>query len=312
MSDEQYIRSARSPRDSARDGARDSDGDRDSAGLDFAAEVRRGAFVMSAQLHVARGETLGVVGPNGAGKSTLLGAIAGTQVVSTGSVAVAGRALADVPPWKRRIGYLEQKPRLFPHLDAADNISFGLRSRGVRRRAARAEAAQWLERMGLPGRDRDRPAAFSGGQQQRIALARALAAAPEVVLLDEPFAALDVTSAVALRELVREELDRLQVPALMVTHDPQDLAVLADRTVALDRGRVVESGVRDPARLGSLSTPAARTELHGVVQADGTVVVEEQSNLAAGTEVILRVVRKPRAVNATRARAAAGQGTDEA
>lgn len=270
------------------------------AGLTADLEVRRGEFRLRAALAVAPGETLGVVGPNGAGKTTLLAAVAGTLderagTTLTGSIAVGARELAALPAWRRRVGYVEQKPRLFPHLDAADNISFGLRAHGMRRRPARALAAEWLERVGLPGRDRARASELSGGQQQRVALARALAHTPEVVLLDEAFAALDMDSAAGLRELVRDELARLQVPALMVTHDGDDLDALADRVLALDRGRLVESGVRDPAGLDSLSTPAARTELRGIVQADGTVVVEEQSNLVAGTEVILRVVRSPRA-----------------
>ncbi|WBL19839.1 ABC transporter ATP-binding protein [Citricoccus sp. NR2] len=273
------------------------------AGLTADLEVRRGEFRLRAALTVAPGETLGVVGPNGAGKTTLLAAVAGTLderagTTLTGSIAVGARELAALPAWRRRVGYVEQKPRLFPHLDAADNISFGLRAHGMRRRPARALAAEWLERVGLPGRDRARASELSGGQQQRVALARALAHTPEVVLLDEAFAALDMDSAAGLRELVRDELARLQVPALMVTHDGDDLDALADRVLALDRGQVVD---RAPVAPDPGPAESGR-EVRGTVTADGGVVVapHHRNTLPPGTEVILRVVRSPRAARSPR------------
>ncbi|WP_162903715.1 sulfate/molybdate ABC transporter ATP-binding protein [Leucobacter sp. wl10] len=260
-------------------------------GLSFDAEVRRGGFVLRVAFETAAGETLGIVGPNGAGKSTLLGAVAGALPIAAGRIAVGGRVLAaqpggerggrarSLPRSERRIGHLDQKPRLFPHLDAAENIAFGLRARGARRREARGIAAEWLARVGLPGRERDRPSAFSGGQQQRIALARALAGDPDLVLLDEPFAALDVSSASALRDLVRGELGRLGVPALMVTHDPADLAAVADRVLVLEHGRATQEGPVDEV----LDEPAAAfaTRLFGrllfraVSTQRGTVLTSE-------------------------------------
>lgn len=272
------------------------------SGLEFDAEVRRGDFVLRAAFEVAQGETVGIVGPNGAGKSTVLGAISGTLPISAGRIGVRDRMLSrggaqardeigggagdaeggralHLPRSERRIGHLDQKPRLFPHLDAAENVAFGLRARGVHRREARGRAVDWLARVGLEGRERDRPAAFSGGQQQRIALARALACDPDLVLLDEPFAALDVESADALRELVREELGRLGVPALMVTHDPVDLTAVADRVLVLEAGRVTQQGavgeVLGAPTAGFATRLFGRLFFRGVATPQGTVLTSE-------------------------------------
>ncbi len=225
--------------------------------LSFDGEVRRGDFLLRAALEVRPGEVLGVVGANGAGKSSLLGAIAGTLPLAAGRIAVGDRELARVVPGsrtrvgganrhvlraERRIGHLDQRARLFPHLDAAENIAFGLRARGVPRREALATAEEWLGRVGLAGRGGARPSELSGGQQQRIAIARALVFSPDLVLLDEPFAALDVASASGIRALVRTELQRLGVPAVLVTHDPVDLLSLADRMIVLEEGRIRQTG----------------------------------------------------------------------
>lgn len=258
--------------------------------------VERGDFRLEAKCAVAPGQTLGIIGPNGAGKSTLLGAIAGSMQLSTGHISLADRTLAaagersseiNLPAWQRRIGHLGQKPRLFPHLDAAENIAFGLRARGMRRRPARRIAAEWLERVGLPGRDQDRPTAFSGGQQQRIALARALACQSDLVLLDEPFAALDVTSAASLRDLVTTELARLQVPALMVTHDPEDLRVVATQMLELRAGTVVGHTDHTPAEPLMLQATATEhgTTLHTDSALPGVVPGEEVTVLIDPSEI---------------------------
>ncbi len=195
-------------------------------------------------LDVATGETLALLGPNGAGKSSLLSLVAGLLRPDTGHVEVAGRRLTDdhtwVPPHRRRVALLAQEPLLFPHLSVRDNVAFGPRSRGARRHETAALAQEWLERLDLaPLADR-RPAELSGGQAQRVAVARALATDPDVLLLDEPLAALDVAVAPDVRETLRRVLvDRT---AVVVTHDVLDAALLADRIVVLDEGRVVETG----------------------------------------------------------------------
>ena len=195
---------------------------------------------------VAAGETVALLGPNGAGKSSVLGVVAGLLRPDRGRVVLDGRVLTDaaqrllVPAHDRRTTLLTQDPRLFPHLSALDNVAFGPRSTGASRRAAREAARGWLERVGVGELAQRRPAQLSGGQAQRVAVARALAAEPALLLLDEPTAALDVAVAASVRTTLRHVLaDR---SALLVTHDLLDALLLSDRVVVLEAGRVVEEG----------------------------------------------------------------------
>ena len=208
--------------------------------------VERDGFRLEIDLDVERGETVALLGPNGAGKSTVLGAIAGLIPLTAGRVVLDGTAWDTpdqfVPPADRGVGAVFQSYRLFEHLDARENVAFGLRARGVRRRDARAAAEGALDRLGV-GSIADRyPADLSGGQSQRVAVARALVIDPSVVLLDEPMAALDVSA----RSLIRHELAGwlADVPAcrLLVSHDPVDAHVLADRVVVLEGGVVTQRG----------------------------------------------------------------------
>ncbi len=212
--------------------------------LEASVRVRRAGFTLDAALHVAEGETVAVLGPNGAGKTTLLGALAGLVPVEPGRVVLGDRVLTDtasgtaVAPERRAVGYVFQDHLLFPRLSAVDNVAFGLRCQGVRRTDARSRAAAWLERLGMGHRAGARPGDLSGGEAQRVALARTLAAEPAVLLLDEPLAALDLGT----RDRVRAELVRhlaaFAGPRVVVTHDPVDAMVLADRLVVLEDGRV--------------------------------------------------------------------------
>ena len=186
---------------------------------------------------VEDGSTTALLGPNGAGKSTILGAIAGT-LAATGSVRL-HRELIDVPPHRRRIGLLGQRALLFPHLSVLDNVAFGPRSHGVRRRAAHRSAQSWLERLDAAAWAERRPHQLSGGQQQRVALARALAAEPDLLLLDEPFSAIDAAAVDDLRELVRREVT---TTCILVTHDLADALTLTENVVILEEGRIVEDG----------------------------------------------------------------------
>src|SRR5690606_11823676 len=145
-----------------------------------------------------------------------------------------------VPPHRRGVALLEQRSLLFPHLDVLANAMFGLRSRGVGKAAARSEALVQLERVDCPDLADRRPDQLSGGQAQRVALARALAIKPDVVLLDEPMAALDVASAPGLRSLLRTHL--VGRTCVLVTHDLLDVLTLASHVVVMERGRVVEQG----------------------------------------------------------------------
>lgn len=213
--------------------------------------VRRGAFTLDVTLAAHPGELVAVLGPNGAGKSTLLAVLAGHLVPSHGVVRVGertltavrdGRTEAAVRPERRSVGLLGQDPLVFPHLSARENVAFGPRASGMRAAGARRAADGWLASVGLGDLSDRRPGALSGGQRQRVALARALAAEPAVLLLDEPFAQLDVRTAAELRELLREQVRRTRTAAVLVTHDVLDAVTLADRVVVLHDGLVVEHG----------------------------------------------------------------------
>jgi molybdate transport system ATP-binding protein len=210
--------------------------------LNAVLRVERGEFRLDVALEVAPGQTLALLGPNGAGKSTALAALAGI-LESTGSIVLNGRALDAVPTEGRRIGFVFQDYLLFPHLTVLDNVAFG---------ATRADAKQWLERFGLEGLASKRPNQLSGGQQQRVALARALATSPELLLLDEPLAALDAVIRPTIREELAAHLAGLDIPTVVVTHDLEDVVALADTVVVIEGGAVTQRGsvrdlVREPA-----------------------------------------------------------------
>jgi len=216
------------------------------SGLTADVQVTRGAFQLSVALVAAPGEVVAVLGPNGAGKSTLLAVLAGHLRPASGTVRVGGRTLTStdvaVRPERRSVGLLGQDPLVFPHLSARENVAFGPRSAGASARDSRATADDWLASVGLAGFEDRRPAELSGGQRQRVALARALAAHPTVLLLDEPFAQLDVRTAADLRDLVRDQVRRTRTATVLVTHDVLDAVILADRVVILHDGAVVEQG----------------------------------------------------------------------
>lgn len=209
--------------------------------------VHREHFAADVALHVAVGETVAVMGPSGAGKSTLLQALAGLTGLDDGEIAVDGRVVDRVAsprvrtePQRRGIVLLGQNPRLFPHLTVRENVAFGPRAAGTAVGVARRDADEWLARVGLPGAGDRRPQELSGGEAQRVAVARALAAAPLVVLLDEPLVALDPQTAGDIRRMLRDQLT--DTTTVAVTHDAADAVALADRLVVLDAGRVVQQG----------------------------------------------------------------------
>ncbi|MFP5334045.1 MAG: ABC transporter ATP-binding protein [Actinomycetes bacterium] len=217
-------------------------------GLDADLRVRRDAFTLDVRLVARPGEVVALLGPNGAGKSTALRALAGLLPLDAGHVRLDGRPLDDpavatfVPPQRRGVGMVFQDHLLFAHLDATENVAFGLRARGVPRHQARARARAWLGRVGLAEHAAARPDALSGGQSQRVALARALVTEPGLLLLDEPLAALDASTRVQVRSELRHHLADYPGCAVLVTHDALDAMVLADRLVVLEAGRVVQDG----------------------------------------------------------------------
>ena len=217
-------------------------------GLDAHLVVDRDDFRLDLPLHAEPGETVALLGPNGAGKTTALRALAGLEALSDGHIRLGGRDLDRprdrtwVPAERRGIGVVFQDYLLFPHLNALDNVAFGLRRRGMRRAQARAAAAAWLERVGLGRMAQRRPARLSGGQAQRVALARALALEPKLLLLDEPLAALDARTRLETRAGLHRRLSEHEGAAVLVTHDPVDALMLADRLVVVEDGRAVQTG----------------------------------------------------------------------
>lgn len=216
-----------------------------------AQEVRVRASVAARGLEldvtVPAGETLAVVGPNGAGKSSLVQLVAGGLLPDAGTVTLGEGVLAGprghVPTHRRRVAHVEQRSLLFPHLSVLDNVAFGPRSAGATAAAARSRAETELAAVGCAELAQRRPAHLSGGQAQRVALARALAIDPAVVLLDEPFAALDAAVTPELRRVLR---DRLRgITTVLVTHDFLDVVALATRVVELGDGKVVAAGAVD-------------------------------------------------------------------
>ncbi|WP_368496543.1 sulfate/molybdate ABC transporter ATP-binding protein [Herbiconiux sp. A18JL235] len=215
--------------------------------LQFSARLAERSF--DVDLELATGETVAVLGPNGAGKSTLLALLAGLLRPDSGCAELDGTVLFDaqdsgrggvwLAPHRRSVALLSQEPLLFPHLSVLENVAFGPRTRTDRATAA-ARARHWLDEVDATALADRRPAQLSGGQAQRVAVGRALAAEPRLLLLDEPMAALDVAVAPALRRMLRRVLaDRT---AVVVTHDVLDAFLLADRVVVMDAGRVVDHG----------------------------------------------------------------------
>ncbi|MCF6506771.1 ABC transporter ATP-binding protein [Blastococcus sp. MG754426] len=214
--------------------------------LEASVGTRRGDLDLRVDVEVADGEVLALLGPNGAGKSTFVRVLAGLLPPDRGRVVVGGEVWDDGvtsrPAHRRALGMVFQDALLFPHLSVADNVAFGLRTRGARRGEARAAAAAWLTRVGLDGLGARRPAELSGGQAQRAALARALVGDPALLLLDEPLSALDARTRLTVRAELRRHLAAFRGSTVLVTHDPVDAMALADRVVVLEEGRVVQTG----------------------------------------------------------------------
>jgi molybdate transport system ATP-binding protein len=210
--------------------------------------VERGSFRLEAQLRAGPGEVLGILGPNGAGKTTLLRALSGLDALTTGSIHLGDLTLDDVAtdtfvaPQHRPVGLVFQGYRLFPHLDVRDNVAYAPRVQGAGRRQARAVADTWLERLDLTALATRRPHQISGGQAQQVALARALAADPGLLLLDEPLSALDAKTRLDVRARLRGHLDEFAGPVLIITHDPLEAMIMADRLLVIEDGRVVQQG----------------------------------------------------------------------
>ncbi len=210
-------------------------------------QVRIGGFEVRAGFHAPGGSCTVVMGPNGAGKTTLIHVLAGLVPPQTGRVVLAGRVVDDpargirVPPDRRPMALHSQHNLLFPHLSVVDNVAFGPRCSGLAPRSARRRAEEWLDRMGLADLAGLRPAQLSGGQAQRVGLARAAACRPEVLLLDESLASLDTKTRTDVRHLLAD----LEATRILITHDPVEARVLGDQLLVMEQGRIVQAGAPD-------------------------------------------------------------------
>lgn len=189
-------------------------------------------------LNVAPGETVALLGASGSGKSTLLKIIAGIEPLEGGDVCIGGSSMRTVPPERRGVGLIFQDFALFPHLDVWDNVAFGLVERGVRRTEARAQAQRMLATFSLDVPAGQKVWQLSGGEQQRVALARALIVQPRVLLLDEPFSALDADLRAHLRAEFVRRIAESRMAALWVTHDEDEARAVGQRGYRLVQGRL--------------------------------------------------------------------------
>jgi len=215
------------------------------SGLEADISMVLGTFVVSVAFEAEPGETIAIVGPNGAGKSSTVRVLAGLERLDRGRISLAGRVLDEpathtfVPPHLRHIGIAFQDALLFPHLSVRDNVAFGI---DADRRSQRAEADGWLERVGLAQYGPRRVSELSGGEARRVAVARALVTGPDLVILDEPFAGLDVRARQLMQRVLVEQLSARDRTCVVITHDPADAHALADRIVAFEDGEISQIG----------------------------------------------------------------------
>ena len=196
----------------------------------------------SIDLDVRQGEMLCLLGPSGCGKTTLLRIIAGLETQTAGTISQNGRDISQLPPYRRDYGIVFQSYALFPNLTIADNVSYGLVNRRMKRDAIRQRVTDLLKLVGLPTSGNKYPSQLSGGQQQRVALARALATNPGLLLLDEPLSALDALERIRLRGEIRRLQQQVGVTTILVTHDQEEALSMADRIVVMNHGVIEQVG----------------------------------------------------------------------
>ncbi len=200
------------------------------------------AALTNISLEIYDGEFICFLGPSGCGKTTLLRAIAGLDIQTSGRIKQAGRDISALPPSERDFGIVFQSYALFPNLTVFKNVAYGLENRKMAKVDVNARVDELLQLVGMPDQGNKYPAQLSGGEQQRVALSRALATSPGLLLLDEPLSALDAKVRVRLRHEVKQLHDRLGVTTVMVTHDQEEALTMADRIVVMNRGVIDQIG----------------------------------------------------------------------
>lgn len=217
--------------------------------LELAVRKQLKSFSLEAEFQLDEGQVLVLFGPSGSGKTVTLKTIAGIVQPDSGFISIAGRPVFDsrsglnVRLQERRVGYLPQNYALFPHMSVAQNIAFGLFK--WEKQQANQRVAELIELMQLTGLENRSPRQLSGGQQQRVAFARALAPQPDILLLDEPFSALDSSIRAELRQNLALLSRSLQLPVVFITHDLEEAYMLADRIAVYDKGRILQFGSRE-------------------------------------------------------------------
>lgn len=246
--------------------------------------VRLRSFDLELKLDVGPGTTVALVGPSGAGKSTVLRAVAGLVRPDRGRIWLGEEVLfdaeqgIDVPPERRSVGLVFQDYALFPHMTVLDNVSYG----------GRARAHELLERLGIAQLARAKPGALSGGERQRVGLARALAREPRILLLDEPLSAVDAHTRAALRSELQQFLREFDLPTLLVTHDFEDAAALADVTGVIAEGRVLQLGPHDELISAPASEFVASFTGGNLVPADAVLGPGELATAALADGTVIR------------------------
>jgi sulfate transport system ATP-binding protein len=198
--------------------------------------------VDNVSFHIKEGEMVGLLGPSGSGKTTLLRMIAGLERQTSGEIWIRGQNVDALPPQRRGVGFVFQNYALFQHMTVFDNIAFGLRIKRLGAAEIRKRVAHLLELVRLTGYEQRYPRQLSGGQAQRVALARALAPEPSVLLLDEPFSAVDTKIRKELRQWVRQIHDEVGITSIFVTHDQEEALEIADRVLVMHQGRIEQFG----------------------------------------------------------------------
>lgn len=266
--------------------------------------------IREVSFQVEEGQILCLLGPSGCGKTTLLRIVAGLETANSGYVVFDGRRLDDVPVHQRGFGLMFQDFALFPHKDVSENVAFGLRMQARARQQVEARVAEMLELVGLAGYEGRRVYDLSGGEQQRVALARSLAPGPRLLMLDEPLGALDRALREGLMNELRAILNRVGVTSIYVTHDQQEAFAVSDQVIILRQGSVVQQGpprnvYLHPASawvasfLGLTNLVPGRVMSVDPVQVDsslGAVTVGGREGLAPGQQVTLLI--RPEAVRA--------------
>ena len=254
-------------------------------GLSADLTVDRGSgFVLDLSLRIEPGTTAALLGPNGAGKSTTVATLAGLTPLDGGEIRLASTVLDSpatetfIAPEHRNIGVVFQDYLLFDHLTVSDNVAFGLRSRRIGRTQATAAAMTWLDALELSHLAGKKPRELSGGQAQRVALARALASDPQLLLLDEPLAALDISTRNELRRTLVTHLATFAGPRLLITHEPTDAFLLADYLYIVENGRLTQEGLPDEVRRRPATAYVAALTGNNLltgVNNDGSITVDD-------------------------------------